>query len=509
MCDAAGILASRGKQRRESWLAVAIVALAMLRVFVYSSAFPFFNNVDEHSHFDLVHKYARGFLPGRNAAGFDRGTAVYIADWGSFEYNRPPAAFPGGTPRLPFKLRSGEPQDERDRLRLIEGLVRRTNHEAEAPPVYYWVAARWWHLGGALGLRELDRLYWLRWFNVAAIGALVAVSYHAMSRWYPDRAVMRLGVPLLLAIWPNDFQYGINNDVLSPLLGAVCFVAITRLHEPRRRPELFAVATGLALAAAFLVKNTNLPVLAVAAVASLGLLRRSLQGRAASGTASGVPWLWTAALVPIALWLLRNRLVLGDLTGTARKTESLGWRHKGLSAVPDHPLFGLDGWRVFLPELFSNFWGGEIGWHGGGMHAPWLDAFYAGSSLLLLVAGAGLALRGRGTTTGRVEMHAALFVGCAVATLAALSVAFEFNVIYGPSRAFPYFVSGRLIAGMLLPFALLYARGLEGLCQWLPRPLAPSAPWAALALVALTVTAGQLALCAPVFASPVNWFHAR
>jgi hypothetical protein len=36
---------------------------AIVRVFVFSAAFPCFNNVDEDAHFDLAIKYSHGHLP--------------------------------------------------------------------------------------------------------------------------------------------------------------------------------------------------------------------------------------------------------------------------------------------------------------------------------------------------------------------------------------------------------------------------------------------------------------
>ena len=37
--------------------------LAAVRVLLFCAAFPFFNNVDERRHFDLLIKYAEGHVP--------------------------------------------------------------------------------------------------------------------------------------------------------------------------------------------------------------------------------------------------------------------------------------------------------------------------------------------------------------------------------------------------------------------------------------------------------------
>jgi hypothetical protein len=47
----------------ERKLILLLCAIAAVRVFIFSAAFPFFNNVDEQAHVDLVMKYARGHVP--------------------------------------------------------------------------------------------------------------------------------------------------------------------------------------------------------------------------------------------------------------------------------------------------------------------------------------------------------------------------------------------------------------------------------------------------------------
>jgi hypothetical protein len=44
--------------RHERKLILLLCAIAAVRVFIFSAAFPFFNNVDEQAHTDLVIKYA-------------------------------------------------------------------------------------------------------------------------------------------------------------------------------------------------------------------------------------------------------------------------------------------------------------------------------------------------------------------------------------------------------------------------------------------------------------------
>ena len=55
---------------------------------------------------------------------------------------------------------------------------------------------------------------------------------------------------------------------------------------------------------------------------------------------------------------------------------------------------------------------------------------------------------------------AALTFMAALAFLALLSIRFDFGECIYPSRAHPYFTSGRLMSGALIPFALLYVYGI-------------------------------------------------
>jgi hypothetical protein len=50
-------------EKHEKKVILILCVLAGLRVFVFAAAFPFFNNVDEQAHFDLIYKYAHGRIP--------------------------------------------------------------------------------------------------------------------------------------------------------------------------------------------------------------------------------------------------------------------------------------------------------------------------------------------------------------------------------------------------------------------------------------------------------------
>jgi len=51
-----------------------------------------------------------------------------------------------------------------------------------------------------------------------------------------------------------------------------------------------------------------------------------------------------------------------------------------------------------------------------------------------------------------------------IAFLALLSIQFDFGSCINPSREHPYFTSGRLLSGALIPFAVVYVYGVSWVC---------------------------------------------
>jgi hypothetical protein len=109
------------------------------------------------------------------------------------------------------------------------------------------------------------------------------------------------------------------------------------------------------------------------------------------------------------------------------------------------------------------------------------------------------------TTLQRQALWLGLGSGvAAMAFLGFLSILYDFGDCFYPSRAFPYFATGRLMLGALLPFLLLYVYGLDRALScfknaWI-RPLI-------LAGMILFMLISQIAITWPVFFSEYNWFH--
>ena len=485
--------------RREAVIVAALAAFAALRVACFAAAFPFFANVDEQKHVDMVFKYARGYLPEPGHAGYEPRLGELVGVYGSPEY----LAVPGERVAPPVWLRPPAA-----RLAMVESsrrfLAARENKEAEQPPVYYALAGAWLRLGGALGLGGARQLYFVRALGALAAAAFVWIAHRFARDLYRDDALVRLGVPLLAAVFPQDTLFYVTPDVLSPLLGGLAFALALRLA---RRPESGVrayAAAGLALAAALLTKWTNAALVGVAAAASLHALAHA--PRPVAGLRAKLALQWGLALAPVALWCERSLRLYGDPTGSALKVARLGWRPKPIDAWLAHPLFSPSGAVEFVTGLVPMFWRGELAWHRTDLAWPALDALYTGSTLLLL----GLALvglRGREPARFLAEGLALLALALATATLAVLSLAFVFDATTNPPASHPYFVQGRLISGVLLPFLLVYVRGLEVAASRLAPRAARRAGWLALGALALAISSSELALAWPVFASEYNAFH--
>ena len=70
----------------EARLVVALCLIAAARVFLFSATFPFFGNVDESAHVDLVVKYSRGYVPREPVELYDTETARLVARYQTLEY---------------------------------------------------------------------------------------------------------------------------------------------------------------------------------------------------------------------------------------------------------------------------------------------------------------------------------------------------------------------------------------------------------------------------------------
>jgi hypothetical protein len=343
---------------------------------------------------------------------------------------------------------------------------------------------------------------------------LILVTYHFLRGLYPDDPFMRLGVPVLLATFPTDTFFYVTSDVLSPLAAGLGFFLALRIAASETSGWGTTCGLGVLLAVAFLGKYTNVALVVVAAVCTGIAWSRRPSAREPFGEGGRLLVTWAVAGVVVGAWLLRNQLVFGDPTGTAYKVERMRWTYAPLASYLDHPLFTFEGVRIFFGDLIPLFWRGEVAWHRIPLATPFADSWYLASTLLFVVlaaVGAARAADSRGRNRDgacrRAELLAFVSVGTSVALLAMLSLLYVFRATSNPSAARPYFVQGRLISGALVPFALIYVRGIQVATSRLPRRVASVAAWGILAFGVGVATFSEVALHSPIFASAYNLFH--
>jgi hypothetical protein len=485
---------------------IVICIIAAVRIFIFNAAFPLFNNVDEQEHFDLVYKYSNGQLPCAAVENFSRESAELLLLYGTPEYFSKTEQFPKGTvPKPLWTYPNIRESSEFTKAVAVEQNYK--NYETASFPVYYIVAGIWCRVGKSLGMTGWQLPFWVRFLNVPVFMALVWFSYRLGWSFCPDGAPQRIGLPLLVAFLPQDAFYSINSDALSSLLFAISFFMLLQIYFENKSVH-YHLLTGLAAAATLLVKISNVALPVLLCVIVVLKVRKLIGEKKFKEYLPRLCILLAAAAVPVGIWLTRNYFVFGDITGTTEKIRHLGWTVKPLSKLWHHPIFTYRGLSYFLAELTKTFWRGEFVWHLERIAWSGADLFYVVSSAVFIAAcGFGIILRKDKTNVRYrfVLVMSFLVVGVSVLFLAFLSIVYDFNGCGYPSQEQPYFVSGRLIAGALLPFMLIYIDGLERIF----RRMGKWAMLAAIVVIVIGITLSELWLTAEIFSSSYNWFHLR
>ncbi len=485
---------------KEQKIVLLFCIVAAVHVFIFSAGFPFFNNVDEPSHFDLVLKYSHGHVPG-GAEPYSRDSSAYLALFSSCAFMGRPEDFPDH--QMPPPLWT-EPAKKmwQDLAMESAGYQTHLNYELSQTPLYYVAAGCWWHIGQWFGLGTGRLLYWLRFLNIVLVAGLVWLVYVAARLIFPEDLFPRLAPSILLAMMPQTAFYSVGNDILSAVCFGLTFLCLLRWISSEHPPVWLGAATGLAFAATGLAKATNLPFLAVAAAA---VLIKTIRG----GAPSMRPALAFAAtaLPPLSAWVTWCKLNYGDFSGSSLKMKmpGFGWTIKPLSQWLDHPIFSPGGLWTYLTGQLNTFWQGEFLWQNESMALPFTALIYTIVSLALIA----LAVPGmlRGQNRQDFQRHALqLSLACFIAGLgffAFLSVIYDFHDCPNPSRDHPYFQAGRMILGALIPFLILIACGLNRLL----RRFNVKTKFVILGVLVLIMLASEIATDWRIFSSPYNWFH--
>jgi hypothetical protein len=487
---------------------VALCIYAALRILVFAVAFPLFNNTDEKFHLMSIQMYAQGRLPGKELPlvddEFSRTFLPYLSP--EYEISREDIDRDGVEMplyRIPDRARESTLAEPYYAVKLKKW-SRTANFEAQGAPLYYVVGAVWYKLGTILGLHDWGVAYWVRLLNPIAYALLVWLSYRFVRQIYPERKFLWLAVPALIAVFPQDVFFGMNRDVLSAPVcaAALLFMALALTAETDRYRYLILASVLVGLA--FTTEVSNF-VFYIPWLATLWQwVRRSPSpGQRKFWVASACA---AAALLTPSLWMLRNYLVMGDLAGSKAKLSDFGWTVRPLGMFFQHQLFSWDGLSYFLVNLTRTFWHGEYRWYGLPMRNPGADWFYVLSSFILIViflTDFMLRQRALPDISRWAGSQAFILVLSSALFLAVISLMFDFHDFPYPSRIHPYFVSGRIMSGALLPFIFIYVSGLQivanRLRKWVP-------PAAVLACLLLFITVSEIHVRSVAFSSPYNFF---
>jgi hypothetical protein len=497
-------LAGAFSKRSDHKFILLLCILAAIHVFVFSAAFPFFNNVDEPMHFDLVVKYSHGRIP-RGKEMISPDSATYIALFSSCAYFGTPDKFPGGKmPSPPWTVPS---QQMRQDLAINSAAWQSLeNYEVSQAPLYYVLTGSVWHLGQRLNIDSAHLLYWLRFVNVCLVVALVWLAYIAARFVFPENVFICLGTPAILAFMPQTAFYSIGNDILSPLCFGAVFVLLVKWLSCETSSISVGAAMGFAFAATYLSKTTNLPLLAVVAAWVVFKLAQDIRnGKFRAACPALVSFLFSA-LLPIAGWMFWCEANFGDFTGSKLKMGHFGWTVKPFDEWWHHPIFTPGGLWTYLSGQLSTFWQGEFLWHNQPLALPGSNVVYIIFSLVLMAAAA-LALFRKDSNVTVLQRRALQFgIACIVAGLAFfgfMSIVYDFHDCPNPSREHPYFQAGRMLLGMLIPFLLVIMCGLDHLLK----RAGDNVKWLFLVAIALFMLASEITTDWSVFHNEFNWYH--
>ena len=480
-----------------SRIAATLCLLAAVRVLACLLAFPFFAPTDEQLHVDAIIQYRDGCIPHNPLTTVTPEAARLIDLYQSTEFL---AAQP------PFAVRNegwcAPTLDAAPGLGIVTGRwIQHPNEEINQSRPYYSMAGWWYALGHSLHYSGVFELYWAKSLNAAFYGLTVLFAYLFARRCYGPESFLPLALCLMLLVFPQDIFFVLNPNAWFPAFFTASLYLLAVIATDGDSSYWIYVVAGVLSAIAFLLGFGNFTIFfPLLYLAGATLKRRDSRSRKAAIL------MLLAAAVPAGFWMIRNRLLLGDWNGTASKLRYLGWTAKPISQIFHHPLFSAHGFWYFVSTLSGNFWRGEIPWHGT-PRASWIDGLYLFSTVLF---GAAFVLCIFRTEERPFAEKFADRSALAIASLSSfflifLSLRYDFATTYYPSRALPYFVSGRLIIGALVPFLVIYLRGLELLWKRaLPR-LSPFIP--VFALVICMAIVESLAL-RPVFASPYNFYGA-
>ena len=490
---------------RENAFSAWCLVFAFLRLFLFNSAYPFFNARDEELHYDMV-VWSSGFHIENSLHRYDPRSARDIVLYGSPEYLHSPAEYPGGRYPLPV-FRLPEARQKMEIRKRAGEWTGQLNRISLRPPLYYLLVSAWEKAGVLFGIKGGYLLYWLRYFNIPIYLAFMLIGIYFARRLPGNDPLFRLGIPFMLAVFPQDVFYALCADVPSALLVGISFILLTGCTGNPARGYLHYALLGLSISMSVLSKFTNIPVLAGMLLVNVPSFRSQWKRRGGPGkiTVAGL-----IATLPVAIWLARNALLTGGITATSGEAKLAMIGMKPLREWLFHPVFTPVGAWDFVAQTIIKYWRGGIIWGGKAPEIPAYSYLYAACTLAMI----GLSLLPLLRKPAPPEREKMLVfsslgaIGGGLLFLAVYSAALDDWWKPGPSKILIGVTEGRFLLGTLLPFTYLFLKGLGKASAIFWR--GQNRRYAALAVLFLggmLSVAVQILTVIPLFGSQYNWFH--
>ena len=192
-------------KRKQTWIAGAMCCFALIRILIFAAAFPLFNNVDEQFHYEMVYRFAHGYMPEKELPRIDPEMARVFTLYGTAEYfnseqllrsahmDTPIAGLPAQTREVQYRP-------------LYDYWTQQRDMEAQSPPAYYLLAAVWLRIGETLGMKDWTLAYWVRFMNAVVYAMFVWISFLFTKEVVPGKGIsLRGGAHVLGSFSPGHF----------------------------------------------------------------------------------------------------------------------------------------------------------------------------------------------------------------------------------------------------------------------------------------------------------------
>ncbi len=343
-------------------------------------------------------------------------------------------------------------------------------YEAHQPPLYYFLAAVFYHLfgGAGKGVRLLSTLcsagvVWLVWLSLRRIA--------------PERPLLALSGMGFAAFLPMHIAIGsaVGNDALTNLLFAgVLYALLVQFTQGAPKTPLHALFLGGLLGLALLTKATAVMLVPVVL---LGLVWGArLQGQSWGGALRDAGIALAVAALLSGWWFVRNAVLYGDPLLQRTFLEVF----KGTAKAEDFLQQGAT-WGQYLQLVadwtFRSFWFayGTPATARTGLPNFLPDSVYWGLGAWMLASLVGLVLRLR----ERMPVGVRAWLGLSALVFALVLVGFALFI-----RVF-FQAQGRYFYPALMPISVFLALGWERLFPEARRPLAQGGLVVVLALLAI------------------------